>query len=266
MMRARSPTPSRRSSRPRSAATTGRSPSPPSTSTISTPSDGAARFTAIANAIANNLHAPDILSIEEMQDNNGAIAGDGISPTGSDASTTWQMLVDALNLATGAHYQWVDQAPVYNAEGGEPNGNIRVGFIYNTDRVQLGDLAPDATLAERREYVDRIGDGFRDAGDLIQFSDDMLGAEINTNDWTNTRKSLLGQFTFHGNTVFVTANHFPAKGGSGAFWQFDQTLENGEPNNSGLGAAQPGRAGRLFDAQPGADRGARCRHRLGRRL
>jgi predicted extracellular nuclease len=197
------------------------------------PSDGAARFTAIANAIATNLHAPDILSIEEMQDNNGAAAGDGISPTGSDASTTWQMLVDALNLATGAHYQWVDQAPVYNAEGGEPNGNIRVGFIYNTDRVQLGDLAPDATLAERREYVDRIGDGVRDPGDLIQFSDDMLGAEINTNDWSNTRKSLLGQFTFHGNTVFVTANHFPAKGGSGSFWQFDQTLESGEPNNSG---------------------------------
>ena len=36
------------------------------------PGDGAARFTAIANAIANNLNAPDIISIEEMQDNNGA--------------------------------------------------------------------------------------------------------------------------------------------------------------------------------------------------
>ena len=73
-------------------------------------------------------------------------------------------------------------------------------------------------------YTDRIGDGVRDAGDLIAFSDNMLGGEINTADWSGTRRSLLGEFTFNGNTVFVTANHFPAKGGSGEFWQFNQNL------------------------------------------
>jgi uncharacterized protein len=206
------------------------------------PTDGAARFTALANAIANNLNAPDIISIEEMQDNNGAAAGDGIDDdpntpgmqdtTGTDASQTWQMLVDALNLATGAHYQWVDQAPVYNAEGGEQSGNIRVGFLYNTDRVQLGNLDANATLTERRMYTDRIGDGLRDAGDLIAFSDNMLGPEINTADWTTTRKSLLGEFTFNGNTVYVTANHWPSKGGSGEIWQLNQNLGAGQPANS----------------------------------
>jgi Ca2+-binding RTX toxin-like protein len=191
------------------------------------PTDGAARFTALANAMANNLNAPDIICIEEMQDNNGATASGG-----ADASLTWQMLVDALNLATGSNYQWVDQEPVAGAEGGEPGGNIRVGFLYNTDRVQLGGLDANATLAERRMYTDRIGDGVRDAGDLIAFSDNMLGAEINTVDWTTTRRSLLGEFTFHGNTVYVTANHWPAKGGSGDFWQFNQNLGAGEPDNS----------------------------------
>jgi len=193
------------------------------------PGDGAARFAAIANAIANNLHAPDIISIEEMQDNNGA------DPTGgSDASVTWQMLVNALNAAVpGAHYQWVDQAPVPGSEGGEPGGNIRVGFLYNTDRVQLGNLAADATIEERRQYTDRIGDGVRDAGDLIGFSDNMVADQINPADWSGTRLSLLGQFTFNGNTVYVTANHFPAKGGSGEFWQFNQNIETGDPDNSG---------------------------------
>jgi predicted extracellular nuclease len=191
------------------------------------PGDGAARFTALANAIKNNLHMPDILSIEEMQDNNGA-TDDGTT----DASTTWQMLVDALNLATGAHYQWVDQEPGNKTEGGEPGGNIRVGFLYNTDRVQLGDLAANATLSDRRHYTDRIGDGVRDAGDLIAFSDNMLGSEINTTDWTTTRRSLLGEFTFNGNTVYVTANHWPAKGGSGDFWQFNQNIGTGDPDNS----------------------------------
>lgn len=197
------------------------------------PTDGAARFAAIADAIANNLKAPDILTIEEIQDNNGAAAGDGASATGTDASTTWDMLVDAVNAATGQAYQWVDELPVYNAEGGEQSGNIRVGFLYNTNRVQLGDLAADATVAERRAYTDRVGDGVRDIGDAIAYDDSQIAAQINAADWTNTRKSLLGEFTFNGNDVYVLANHLPSKGGSGTFWQVDQTLADGDPANAG---------------------------------
>ncbi|HYG46358.1 MAG TPA: Calx-beta domain-containing protein, partial [Allosphingosinicella sp.] len=206
------------------------------------PTDGAERFAELAGIIANNMNSPDIIIIEEMQDNNGGRennepstkgAGDGTSPTGTDASLSWQMLVDALNAAVpGANYQWVDEAPVYNSEGGQSNGNIRVGFLYDTNRVQLGDLAPDATIAERRQFTDRIGDGIRDAGDQIQFSDDMIAGEINAADWQGTRKSLLGEFTFNGQTVFVAANHFPAKSGSGSFWQLNQNLEAGQPTNS----------------------------------
>jgi uncharacterized protein len=192
------------------------------------PGDGQARFDALAEVIATNLNSPDIIMIEEMQDNTGAAGGT------TDASLGWQMLVDALNAAVpGAAYQWVDQEPVNGAEGGEPGGNIRVGFLYDTNRVQLGDLAADATIAERRQYTDRIGDGVRDAGDLIAFSDDMVASEINTADWSTTRKSLLGQFTFNGNTIFLTANHFTAKGGSGEFWQYNQDLSAGQPSNEG---------------------------------
>ncbi|HEX8308136.1 MAG TPA: Calx-beta domain-containing protein, partial [Allosphingosinicella sp.] len=191
------------------------------------PGDGAARFAALAGIIANNMNSPDIVIIEEMQDNNGS--GQGTT----DASTSWQMLVDALNAAVpGAKYQWVDQEPVNNSEGGEPGGNIRVGFLYDTNRVQLGDLAADATIAERRQFTDRIGDGTRDAGDRIAFSDDMIAGEINTADWSGTRKSLLAEFTFHGQTVYVAANHLPAKSGSGNFWQLNQNLEAGQPANS----------------------------------
>ncbi|MEG3166457.1 Calx-beta domain-containing protein [Sphingomonas sp. PB2P19] len=197
------------------------------------PTDGTARFAALADAIANNLGAPDILSIEEIQDNNGAATGDGISTTGTDASRTWELLIDAVNAATGERYQWVDEAPVYNAEGGEQSGNIRVGFLYNTNRVQLGNLTADASLAERRAFTDRIGDGVRDAGDAIAFDDSMIAGQINTTDWTNTRKSLLGEFTFNGNAVYVTANHLPSKGGSGQFWQFDQNIDAGQPENAG---------------------------------
>ena len=207
------------------------------------PGDPLSKFQGLAEAIANNLNLPDIISIEEMQDNNGAAVGDGIDDdpitpgvqdaTGADASQTWQMLVDELNALTGANYQWVDEEPDYNAEGGEPSGNIRVGFLYNTDRVQLGDLDANATLAERRQYTDRIGDSERDGGDLIAFDDDMLGSEIQTGDWSGTRRSLLGEFTFNGNTVYVAANHFPAKTQSDDFWDFNQNPAAGEPTNAG---------------------------------
>lgn len=195
------------------------------------PTDGQARFDALAQAIAVNLGAPDILTIEEIQDSNGAGAGDGTSATGTDASMTWEMLVAAVNRATGQSYQWVDEAPAYNAEGGQPNGNIRVGFLYNTNRVQLGDLAPDASLEERRAFTDRIGDGVRDAGDRIAFDDSLVTGEIDAADWQNTRRSLLGEFRFNGNDVFVIANHLPAKGGSGEFWQVDQDIDAGQPQN-----------------------------------
>jgi Ca2+-binding RTX toxin-like protein len=192
------------------------------------PTDGQAKFDAIADAMATNLNAPDILMIEEIQDNNGTGTGT------NDASQTWQMLVDALNARVpGAKYQWVDQPPVINSEGGQGNGNIRVGFLYDTNRVQLGNLAADAPIEERRKWTDRIGDGTRDAGDLIAFSDDMVAAEINPGDWSSTRKSLLAQFSFNGNTVFLAANHFTAKPGSGDFWQLDQDIAAGQPENAG---------------------------------
>ena len=185
------------------------------------------RFDAIATVIATNLGAPAILSIEEVQDNNGT-TNNGVT----DASTTWGRLVAAVNAATGRVYQWVDQDPVDGQEGGAPGGNIRVGFLYDTGRVQLGNLAADAPIEERRKFVDRLGDNVRDAGDLIAYSDNMV-AGIATADYTTTRLSLLGQFSFNGNTVFAMANHLPSKGGSGTFWDASQiNPQNGTPANS----------------------------------
>lgn len=188
--------------------------------------NGVGKFNEIGRTIATKLGAPDIISIEEIQDNNGETSSGVV-----DASQSWDRLAQAVSTATGHKYQWVDQDPVNNAEGGAPGGNIRVGFLYNTERVQLGDLSADATLAERRAYTDRIGDGVRDAGDKIAFSDDQISG-INPADYVGTRKSLLGEFHFNGQTVYVTANHFPSKsGGSGDFYQNNQNIDSGEPAN-----------------------------------
>ncbi|NKB17039.1 MAG: hypothetical protein HC770_01140, partial [Pseudanabaena sp. CRU_2_10] len=52
------------------------------------------RFTAIAQQIVNNLNAPDIIGLQEIQDNSGS-ANDGVT----SASATLQTLVDAIAAA-----------------------------------------------------------------------------------------------------------------------------------------------------------------------
>lgn len=185
------------------------------------------KYDKLAQNVAQNLNSPDIIVVEEVQDNNGV----GTSG-GTDATQTWEQLVAAVNAATGKTYQWVDEAPeVSGTVGGAPGGNIRVGFLYDTARVQLGNLAGDATIDERRAYTDRIGDGVRDAGDKIAVDDTNAGIDPAT--WAGTRRSIVGEFTFHGQTVYVFGNHLPSKGGSDDPYTIDQTNTAGNPTNGG---------------------------------
>ena len=77
--------------------------------------------------------------MQEVQDNSGA-ASDGVV----SADRTASMLIAAIEAETGGTttYRYVDGAPANNQEGGEPGGNIRVGFLYRTDRVAFDFSSP----------------------------------------------------------------------------------------------------------------------------
>lgn len=147
---------------------------------------GDTTFAALGAAIANNLMSPDIVCLEEMQDNNGA-TNDSVV----DANVTFQKLIDAIVAAGGPRYEYRQINPVDDQDGGEPGGNIRIGFLFDPTRVGFveGSLQrlTDTNLAD--------GDAF-----------------------AASRKPLVGQFTFSGETVTVVGNHFNSKGG-------DQPLE-----------------------------------------
>ena len=93
----------------------------------------AERMPAIARQIIDNLRSPDILALNEMQDN------DGEGPGGPAGDQTWQALVDAISAEGGPDYEYRQIDPVHNADGGAPNANIRVGFLFNPERVQFVD-------------------------------------------------------------------------------------------------------------------------------
>ncbi|MGW1951673.1 endonuclease/exonuclease/phosphatase family protein [Streptomyces sp. NPDC001920] len=161
------------------------------------PSD--ATFAAHASAIVNNLQSPDIVSLEEIQDNNGA-TNDGTVA----ADQTMQKLIDAIAAAGGPAYDWRSIDPVDKADGGEPGGNIRQVFLFNPKRVSFVDRAGgDATTAAGVTEVKG-----RAALTVSPGRIDPANAA-----WTNSRKPLAGEFAFRGRTVFVIANHFASKGG-----------------------------------------------------
>jgi len=170
------------------------------------PNDGPAKFDGLAQAVVTNLASPDILGLEEVQDNDGATNSGTTS-----ADVTLNMLADAIVQAGGPKYAWRQIDPVNNAEGGEPGGNIRVAFMYRTDKPV--------------KFVDRPGGGSTVATTIVtdpagrpHLSSSPGRIDPANPAWEATRVPLAGEFTWHGQTVFVVVNHFSSKGGDDPLW------------------------------------------------
>jgi uncharacterized protein len=161
------------------------------------PGDGGA-FAGHAQLIVDHLRSPDLLAIEEIQDNDG--------PTNSsvtDASVTWGLLVDAIRAVGGPEYQYRQLDPVDDQDGGEPGGNIRVGFLFRTDRGLSFVDRPGGTPTTATTVIDHP------SGPQLSFSPGRVAPQDPA--FADTRKSLAGEFRLHGKKVFVVANHFSSK-------------------------------------------------------
>ena len=162
------------------------------------PTDPASKYSALANGVVHNLASPDIISVEEIQDNDGA-TDDGVVA----ADQTLTKFTAAIAAAGGPAYQWSEIDPVNDHDGGQPGGNIRVVFLYNPERVSL-DAAPGGSPTTA-VGVTRAADG---TADLTQSPG--LVDPTNTA-WTSSRKPLAAEFTFQGKKVIVVGNHFASK-------------------------------------------------------
>ena len=86
------------------------------------PTDPATSSPGWPQGIVTNLSSPDIVALEEIQDNNGP-TNDGTVA----ADQTLDLFTAAIVAAGGPQYEWRQIDPVNLADGGEPGGNIRVG-------------------------------------------------------------------------------------------------------------------------------------------
>ncbi|MFD9687129.1 endonuclease/exonuclease/phosphatase family protein [Kitasatospora sp. NPDC059088] len=158
-----------------------------------------AKFAELAQGIVTNLRSPDIVALEEIQDNNGA-KSDGTV----DASRTVAKFLAAIKAAGGPAYDWRSVDPQDGKDGGEPGGNIRQVFLFNPQRVSFTDIPGGSATAA----VGVTGSG---AATALTASPGRIAPTDDA--WTNSRKPLVGQFAFRGQKVFVIANHFNSKGG-----------------------------------------------------
>jgi len=93
---------------------------------------GEGRFHTLAQAVALQANLPDIVALQEIQDNDGAEMSEEV-----DADETYRLLILTIKQLSGVEYQWIDVPPELNADGGQPGGNIRNGFLYNPARVSV---------------------------------------------------------------------------------------------------------------------------------
>ncbi|MBM7551550.1 FN3 associated domain-containing protein [Thalassobacillus pellis] len=154
----------------------------------------------IAETMVHNMNAPDIIGLVEVQDNSGP-TDDGTV----EADESYRTLIDAIEAAGGPTYKFTDIAPENKEDGGQPGGNIRVGFLYNPERVRMPDK-PDG-----------------EATTAVEYGEDGLTLNPGRIDPTNeafedSRKPLAAEFMFNGERVIVVANHFNSKGGDGALF------------------------------------------------
>lgn len=163
------------------------------------PGDPAEKFERLATAVVENLAAPDILAVEEIQDDSGPTDDGTVT-----AEETLRLFTEAVVAAGGPRYEWRGVDPVDLADGGQPGGNIRNVLLFNPERVSFVDR-PGGDAETATEVVARHGEA------TLSHSPGRIAPDDAA--WADSRKPLVGEFAFRGETVLVVANHFASKGG-----------------------------------------------------
>ncbi len=176
----------------------------------------------IAEQLVSNLGSPDIVALQEVQDDSGE-TDDGTL----DATGTLETIVAAIEAAGGPAYEFVGAEVDEDGEtGGVPGGNIRNAFLYNPERV---DSFVGLTLE-------------------VEELDDLGVTDPTTFD--GTRDPLLGLAEFNGEEIILLNNHLTSRFGSSPIFGAEQLFtQAGEEERE----AETGALNEVVDTFLGAD-------------
>ncbi len=165
---------------------------------------GSNRIAAHADVITNHLQSPNIIALQEVQDGNGE-GDDGFT----DASDSFNALINAISEAGGPAYTFYQIDPVNNKDGGAPGGNIRVGYLYDPSQV---------TLLENNPFTGRLIDNDSNVETDSTAVDAYIGYNgLDANDaFDGSRKPLAATFQHNasGDIFYLINVHFSSRRGS----------------------------------------------------
>lgn len=133
----------------------------------------------IAFDISQRLNTPDIIALQEVQDDDGPRKSLNLS-----SDKTLDKLIEHINknqpCLNQVNYQYLYLEPdTPNADGGQPGGNIRCVILYNANKIK-----PAHKIAK-----------------------------LKTEPFKGSRKPLITHFKFNGETYSIIVVHFSSKGG-----------------------------------------------------
>ena len=163
----------------------------------------------IANSFIKEVHSPDIITLIEVQDNNG-----GVSDGTVDGVKSGEKLAQRIKSLGGPDYKYTEIAPVDGKDGGKPGANIRVAYLYNPKRVTL---------------IGKEKGGSEEAARFVNGHLEKNPARIDPTSvhFEKVRKSLAAEFEFKGERIVVIANHLKSKLGDDAIYGSNQpSIEN----------------------------------------
>ena len=174
------------------------------------------RIAVLADQIVNQMGAPDIIGLQEIQDNDGSEGQDAVS-----ADLTYQGIINAILDLGGPQYNYIDIDPIPGSDGGIPLGNIRQGFLFRIDiGLQLAE-APAGGAKDPVEIMDNSG------APVLSLNPGRI--EPRDPAFYSSRKPLVVTFIYNGEPLFIINNHLNSKGGDRAlFGEFQPPILDSE--------------------------------------
>lgn len=205
------------------------------------------RYEALARALTVMLQSPDIVALQEIQDDTGPVDDGTVT-----AARTLQRLIDAVARSGGPDYDYLQIDPVDNGDGGQPGSNIRLAFLFNPGRVSPVERGPAGPSDAVRLVRDADGVGLsanpgRIAPGAPAFSgDDARG-------FSAGRKPLVAEFHYGNQRLFVVNNHFSSKGSDDpAFGAVQPPVRHSEDQRSQQARLVADFVVELLEMDPGA--------------
>jgi predicted extracellular nuclease len=185
------------------------------------------RFRSLSQTLTQALGAPDVVALQEIQDDTGPEDDGQVG-----ATRTLERLIAEVEANGGPRYEYTQIDPMDGRDGGQRGANIRVVFLFNPTRVIFKQSG--RPTAETPVRVVRGGErpGLSVNPGRIEPQAAAFGGD-KARGFSASRKSLVGEFHFGPEKIFVVNNHLTSKSAdTRVFGQTQPPLRHSEDQRS----------------------------------